>query len=476
MLGSAFERHPSILFGGVALMSAAAGLMLAGGGQEGLPLPLIALAGLTLILLMISVPPPLLFTGWLFLAPLLANATASPIGKPLGLALYALPGLVLAIVTVTHLEGRDALSFADFLPAAYVAYALVSIAVTTPALEPTTMRSVEVVFLNVVLGPCLYYFLVVGPGRTVHATTMLLVLMIGACIQGVLALFEAATAWNLWGYYDWSNSDREIGRVVSTFSNPGVLGAYLGIGIVIAVAVLTWDGPQRLRRLAPLTLVLCIPGLFATLTRGPIVATGIAVVLVLILSRRRLVALALIFCAVVALVAAWPQIRSSTVYEQRASNVETVLVRQQIQRVSVKLWKERPVLGWGFGSFDRVKNSTDFPYVPGVTGNIYTYARVNTSHDTYLTVLVELGLVGLLLLLTPFAVIVTRALARARLVVDGRWIVAASCGSLIVILLDGTTFDFRFFSFVPALSFVMLALLRRTTGTSSARVAATNPA
>ena len=474
MLAIAFDRHPSILVGVMAMASAAAGVMIAR-GQEGISLPLVALAGLALILLMVSVPPPTLFVGWFFLAPLLANATASPIGKPLGLALYALPGLVLAILTATHLSRGAPLSFVDFLPAAYVAYALTSIAVTSPVIEPTLYRSMEVVFLNVVLGPCLYYFLVVGPGRAVETPKLFLILMVGACVQGPLAIVEKGTGWNLWGYHAWSNADGGL-RAVSTFSNPALLGAYLGIGVVIAVTILTWGGPRRLHRLAIVTLALCIPALLATLTRGPIVATTLAVLLVLVLGRRRLLGVALIACAVLALLVAWPHIRSAAIYQQRASNIETVLVREQIQRVSLALWREKPVLGWGFGSYDRVKSSADFPYVPGVSGNIYLYARENTSHDTYLTVLVELGLVGLLALLGPFVVIVARALARARSVVADRWIVAAACGSLIVVVLNGMTLDYRFFSFVPALSFVMLAILRRVTSESGRSVGATNPA
>jgi O-antigen ligase len=472
MLASAPERHPSIFFGAMVMASAAVGVMLAH-GEASVPLPLIALGALALILLMVSVPPPMLFVGWFFLAPLLANATVSPIGKPLGLALYALPGLVLATLTATHLRRDVSLSFVDFLPAAYIAYALTSILVTSPVIEPTLYRSVEIVFLNVVLGPCLYYFLVVGPGKAVATSKLFLVLMVGGCIQGLLALFEKGTGWNLWGYHAWSGSDGGL-RAVSTFSNPALLGAYLGIAIVIAVTILSWGGPHP--RLARLTLALCIPALLATLTRGPIVATTMAVLLVLVLSRKRMLGIALIACTVLALVVAWPHIQNASVYKQRASNIETVLVREQIQRVSLALWREKPVLGWGFGSYDRVKSTAEFPYVPGVSGNIYLYAQENTSHNTYLTVLVELGIVGLLLLLGPFVVIVARALACARSAVADRWIVAAACGALIVIVLDGMTVDFRFFSFVPALSFVILAILRRVTSESSPSAGATYPA
>jgi O-antigen ligase len=473
MRAFALERHPSILYGATAMASVAVGLMVAR-AQVGISLPLVALAGLALILVMLSVPPPTLFVGWLLLAPLLASASASSIGRPLGLALYALPAAVLAILTATHHSPAVSLSFVDLLPAAYVVCVLTSIAMTSPTIEPSVARSIEIVFLNVALGPCLYYFLVVGPGVAVKAPTVLRVLMAGACVEAVLGLIETATAWTPWG----TTSAATNGglRAVATLENPAVLGAYLGVGVAIAAAILAWDGPHSLRRLARLTLVLCIPALFTTLTRGPIVATMVAVLLLLVTGRRRILAIALVACTALALVVAWPHIQSSSVYRQRAANVETVLVREQIQRVSVMLWREKPVLGWGFGSFDRVKNNADFPYVPGLPGNIYLYAREYTSHNTYLTVLVELGLVGLLLVLAPFAAVVTKALARARTVTGDRWIVAAATGSLMVVFVTGVTIDLRFFSFVPALPFVMLAILRRLSIAPGSPIEGTNPA
>jgi hypothetical protein len=57
-----------------------------------------------------------------------------------------------------------------------------------------------------------------------------------------------------------------------------------------------------------------------------------------------------------------------------------------------------------------------------------------------------------------------------------RWIVAAACGSLIVVFLTGMTIDLRFFSLVPALPFVMLAILRRLTGTWEASTGTTSGA
>jgi len=84
--------------------------------------------------------------------------------------------------------------------------------------------------------------------------------------------------------------------------------------------------------------------------------------------------------------------------------------------------------------------------------------------------------VGLLLLLAPFAAVVARTLARARTVAHDRWVVASAFGSLAVLFLTGVTIDYRFFSFVPALAFVMLAILRRLSSPSGSPIEGANPA
>ena len=70
-----------------------------------------------------------------------------------------------------------------------------------------------------------------------------------------------------------------------------------------------------------------------------------------------------------------------------------------IQDWSLKLAKQKPVLGFGYDSFDRVKNSANF-----TAGALpVSLGLDSTSHNTFLTVLVQYGGVGLLLLLATAA-------------------------------------------------------------------------
>jgi O-antigen ligase len=136
----------------------------------------------------------------------------------------------------------------------------------------------------------------------------------------------------------------------------------------------------------------------------------------------------------------------------------TVEIRVAIQQVSLHLAAEKPVLGWGYGSFDEAKRASDL-IVQGVP---LASVLETTSHDTNLTILVELGLVGLVLYVAPFLLVGIRALRRPPPESE-RWLLASALGSLVVVYVTASTLDFRFFSFAQMLPFAFLGILRRLT-------------
>ena len=238
---------------------------------------------------------------------------------------------------------------------------------------------------------------------------------------------------------------------------------FLGAGIVFAVAILTWGGPRELRRLAWITLCLATPGMFLTLTRGPILATAVAVVLLLVLGRARLVGFGVLATAALAVAFLYPALQGTSVYQERATETDTVQVRVALRDLSLQLAAEKPLFGWGRGKFDEVKSASEVS-AEGISINT---VLATTSHDTYLTLLVELGAVGLLLYTLPFVLLVLRSLRR-RGPPDDRWMLAGSLASLLVIYLTASTLDFRFFSIAQLMPFVFLAMVRRITADEQA--------
>jgi O-antigen ligase len=245
---------------------------------------------------------------------------------------------------------------------------------------------------------------------------------------------------------------------VATLASPATLGAFIGMGIVLALSVLVWAGPVRLRRLAFATILAGFPGLFFTYTRGPMLATIIAASFVLA-SRTgtRLFAFGLLLVTVAVVAIFWGRITSSTVYRDRLTQANTVQIRTELERWSLKLARERPVFGWGYGSFDRVVSETDLG-----TGNLSRSKVVtSTSHNTFLTILVELGSVGFALFALPWLLIIWRALVGARRSPEARWLLLGAVGALGVYAFAASAVDFRFFSFVPAVAWMLLGILRR---------------
>jgi O-antigen ligase len=454
-----------MVYFGAAVLSVAGGMLVAR-NQAGIGLVLIAAIGLVGLAVLLSLPPAVVFLGWLALAPIFADAAkASALGRAGILALYTAPAVLLGALAIVRARAAAVILWIDFLPAAYVAYVLASVALTSNELQANPLGTLRFVFLAVALGPLLYYFLTIGPGAALPREKVLLILIAGAAFQGVLALIELTTHQNLWGFTAWQDAAESVGgaRAVSTFANPGILGMFLGVGIVLALAVLTWGGPRSLRRLSMLTLVVGVPGLLATLTRGPILATAVAAVLVLVLGHKRLLGLAVIASTVIVIFALWPSIRATTLYQERGAETTNVRVREGLQDWSIQLAAQKPIFGWGYGSFDRVKNTSELTAAGGLS---IRYLLENTSHNSYLTILVETGVIGLLLYALPFLILAGLAVARVRARTPDGWVIVGTLASLFVIVLSGVTLDFRFFSFAQALPWILLAVLRGATTTA----------
>ena len=461
MFGATLAKHQvPLTYAAAVAVSMAAGIAVAR-SQDGVSLSLLGLLALTGVAVLVNLPPRILFLGWLAVAPFLqASADDSSLGRTLTWALYIGPALVLLGLTFIRREKDVPVRRIDWLPALYVTYVFSSIALTTDLLQSNLVGTAKAFVLVVAIGSIVYYFLTLGPGREIRSEAIIAVLLASGCVQGVLAVLDSTIGWNVWRYDGWQNVSGGA-RAVSTLTNPALLGGFLGATMAIAVAVLVWDGPRSLKRLSWLTLFVASPGLLLTLTRGPILATALALVLLLLIGRARMIGLAVLAVGAIAIVLLLPSLRDTEVYQARVADTVNIQGREALQDWSLRLAAEKPVLGWGYGSFDRAKNTSGFTAEGVPIKNVLEY----TSHNTYLTMLVELGGLGLILFLGSFVVLGAEALVRARAEFQHRWIVGATLGALLVLFLTASTIDFRFFSIAQMLPFLLLAILRRVAPT-----------
>jgi O-antigen ligase len=419
-------------------------------------LPVVAVCGVGVLLLVFNVPPERVFLFWFCLAPFLqSSARTSSAGHALSQLLYELPPLLFLLWAAINRTRPVHATVVDVFPVAFLVLALVSLEETR--VGATT--SVRGVLTTVGFSAVGYYFCAFGPVSRRFGEKLCALLFGTALVLAVMALVESATGWNLWHNTDWQHIATP--RVVATLDNPAVLGTYLAIAMSVALIVVFWEGPERLRKPGVAVMLLVPPALVFTYTRGPILGL-LAVAAPALLLRRSIRVKSIIALAIAGLAVAflWGSFASSQLYQQRVADSATVQTRVIIQNWSFKLARRKPILGWGYGSFDRIKNSaTDL----GGTADQTKLGQGSTSHDTFLTILVELGGVGLFIFLVPWLVIGRRLIAFVRVPSPDRWFGLVCLSTLAVFFVSAATFDMRFFSFVSVLPWIALGCGRRLT-------------
>jgi hypothetical protein len=448
--------HPALVLLGVVGASLVIGASVARGGLLAfMPVALAILA------LYISVRPDQLFVGWLFVAPFVQeSARATQIGSLLNTVAFVLPLLVFALHMARSNSIVRNVRWYDALPFGYLAVIMASQAfLDTSGLASPTFY-IGLLHSGVLVGILLYYFCAFGPLERLSARRVSSALLSSASIVAVLAVVQHFSGWTLWGAHliDADIQDTQA-RAVATLSNPAVLGAFLGAAVVTSVAILIWTGPARMRPLAIATIVLALPAQFFTYTRAGVIATVlVSAVLVAFRPRARLGAAGVACVALVILLANWGSVSGSTVYQERASDVANVSGRLIQSRAALDLAADRPLLGWGYGQYDAAKNTLELS--PGALPDRSLYAY--TSHNTFLTVLVELGIVGIVALLLPWAIVISRTFRSIR-THSGfpQWFTLSLLGVVAVVAATALTIDMRFFAFVPGLAWIAVGLLRR---------------
>ena len=416
------------------------------------------IAGLVFVVL--TRAPQAAFLGWLVVAPFVQNPPrGNALAWTLNVVLYVLPSLFFLGWTLLARTGgaRRRLRVVDLLPFAFVALSAASILLGDDGGGVGSSPLLDQLYRASGIGVVAYYFVAFGPVRDDLPRRVVGVLLGTATAVGAMALVEARTGWNLWHGGVWHAVD--VGRVVGPLANPAVLGTFLGMAIVVAVCVLVYGprgGAPRLLALA--ALFACVPALYLTYARSAVLAAALATVALLAAERRtRVLCVALAGASACALALAWGTLTASPVYEARVANASNVQARVLISSWSLELASRRPLAGYGYGSFDATKRSARLP----TNGLPERYGTANTSHDTFLTVLVELGVFGLAALVAPFLVIGLAAFRRARHDVVARPVLAACLAVIVVYVVNAAAIDMRFFSFVPALAWVALGLARR---------------
>ena len=201
-----------------------------------------------------------------------------------------------------------------------------------------------------------------------------------------------------------------LGRAVGPCLSSPVLGTWITVATVAAVLLRSQVG-RTMRLLVFAAVPLFAYAQFLTKTRSGWMGFVVAVPLAIFLSSSRSQRRALIVSIIVAALGAGLFLGEKFLSPDRVEG-DAVVARSTNQRLAllqraVALFMQKPLLGWGFGQFEHAARTQGGGGSLALVSN--EAAAGLTSHNLFLRVVAETGLVGTLLFVAVFWIWTSRA-------------------------------------------------------------------
>ena len=203
-----------------------------------------------------------------------------------------------------------------------------------------------------------------------------------------------------------SNAFGSYFRVNSLFFDPNIYGRFLAEVMILVAAVVAWTTRRRDIALLAIALAVLWAALVLTFSQSSFAAllAGLAVVAALRWSLRPVAIIAAVALFLGAIGGAVALVVRGDIPSPKEINRATV-GRSKLVTGGLELWTERPLRGYGSGSFqDEYKRKR----------NLTRPNAVTASHTTPITVAAEQGVIGLALYGVLLVVALTTLLSRVR--------------------------------------------------------------
>lgn len=230
-----------------------------------------------------------------------------------------------------------------------------------------------------------------------------------AAIYGVIAQPNAAE----FAYS--STGGAGLGRLAGTVGDPNVLASLLVVGLILAIALaLTADRAPISRMLFFGAAALCGSGVYLTGSRGGLVALGGALLAAIALAPRRRAVVAILAIGIALGAVGYYSYLAPQGARDRLSLADGGSGRTDIWTVAWRMVEDKPVLGVGASNF-QVSSIHYLLAKPGaLEEDSYIVDQPSVTHNAYLHMLTELGVIGVSLFIAILLSCLTCAARAAR--------------------------------------------------------------
>ncbi len=412
----------------------------------------VALAVMFMIMICALRDSRYLFAGWFLVSPYFY-----PFGVEGGANIASnlshnmlVPVLAIAILVMTFVKKRK-LSFGkeDLILLLFVAYATLSSFYSTKG-RYDDLRMIYLIYLI----PFFLYMVV----KNIEIDTKLMRML------GLVSIFHIVTISTMCAYemgtgevlYRTALNWNDVGsahRFAGPFGSPIILGMFVSTVFFYIYLACKFDVLPRFAMWVSGVLATIL--IITTFTRSVWLGAFVAFIYVMYKTgnegKTKVLRLALFAASAVALVGVITIV--SPAVQQRLTGEENANFRVVMAQASMNMILDKPIAGWGAGTFDDVSDRYLFDAL-GV------YIVKDTSHVTLLTILAELGILGaILFLLFIYFNLRFKGVTTNELPPDDQLIVAMNIGGVIIFAINGFLIDMRFYSVAYSWFFINLGFI-----------------
>jgi O-antigen ligase len=386
----------------VAVLSGAAVAYLVAGGLWYLALAVVlAVPALVLILR----HPLATVAVWLVVTPFVSVTDAASLRQVFWVVHRGLPVAALLVIVLGSISRVDdrrlpRLGWPELTMAGYLLASVLSIAYTSDE----QLAIGILLYDRVVVPMCLYLIVrLLRPdeGSLRRLLPVALFVLLSQSATGILSWVAPAALPSAWLVH--------VGeRTAGTFNDPDVFGTtVLLCGLLLLHGGLS-TARRPLDRIWPLLAFMwALLMVFLTFSRGNWLAGLLVLAGVLYLYRRYAIGVVGVSVLVLAVLLGSGMLTTQVELAQerlRSEDAqESALVRLPVALAAVRMFEAEPLLGWGYGNFDRYSR----PF-QGRVGDVVSPEKPHASHNLFLTILAEQGIVGFVLFLGPTLVWLVR--------------------------------------------------------------------
>jgi hypothetical protein len=357
---------------------------------------------LPVIILALSVPAVLLLDAypfaavlaWLLLMPFLVSTLDS--GRPGYWLLHrALIPITLGMVILSKAVRRERARTVRLGSAELAMGAFMGLALTSILLLQQDIRASLIGFYDTTLVPfCAYLLIRLTAPREKDLKRLIPIAFVIVISEFAVVILHMYATQLL--PPQWLVRQVHAGRNTGTLANPAVYSTTLMFfSLLLFHAAMT-----RRRVLHRLMLILAsglgAVGIFFSFSRGSWLAGLFLLIGLLFLYPKQVIRIAVVAVVLIAVLGGSLLVSQMDWAIERLSQ-ETYSGRIVVYNAMITMVRHKPLFGWGYGNLDRY----DRQFYTRV-GDYTIGGRDETSHNTYLTILAELGLVGFLLYVLPF--------------------------------------------------------------------------